>query len=76
MIIYFFILLNWNSLIPPPPPNRRINDVCSKRMTWGSTLLHWFLGEEMRYTGGGDRYIYYSKKGHFIEVSEHFRPSL
>ena len=32
-----------------------------------------FLGEGVGYTGGGgDRYIYYAKKGHVIEVSQHF----
>ena len=36
------------------------------------------LGEGWGYTGGGDRYVHYgnAKRGHFIEVSQHFCPSL
>ena len=73
MIIYFFILLNLNTLNPPPPPrpHPRINDVCSGRMTWGSKLQYWFLGEGVGVYRGRDTYIYYAKKGHFIEVSPH-----
>ena len=39
-----------------------------------SKLQHWVLREEGGGGGGapGDRYIYYAKKGHFIEVSQHF----
>ena len=35
-----------------------------------------FEGRGCFYTGGGDRFVHCSKRGHFIEVSQHFCPSL
>ena len=43
-------------------------------------MQHWFGGgggEGWRYTDTGeDRYVYYTKRGHFMEVSQHFCPLL
>ena len=42
-------------------------------------MQHWFWEEEVGIHGGGGgggRYIHCSKRGYFIEVSQHFCPSL
>ena len=35
-----------------------------------------FGGKGLGYTGEGDMYVHYVKRGHFTEVSQHFCPSL
>ena len=61
--IYFFVLFKRRKSHHP-----RINVVWSKRKTWGSKLKNWL--------GVGDRYVHHAKRGHFIEVSQHFCTSL
>ena len=71
MIIYFFILLNWNSLIPPPAPIPGLMMFVVDEWLEGLNCNIDFWGRGLAYTGEGDTYIYYAKKGHFIEVSPH-----
>ena len=58
------------------PPHPRINVVCSKRKTCGSKHNTVFGGRGWGYTRVGDWYVHCPKRGHFIEVSQHFCPSL
>ena len=71
MIIIFSFC--WNSFIPPIP--ELLLFVVKERLKGLNYNIECFR-EGVGYTGEGDRYMYYAKKGHVIEVSQHFLPSL
>ena len=62
------------STINPPTPESTLFVV--KERIEGLKYNIDFGGRGWGYTGGGDRYVHYAKRDHFIEVSQHFCPSL
>ena len=68
--IYYFILFKCRK--SPHPPNQ--SEV--KKRLEGPKFNIEFGGKGLGWTGEGDKYIHYAKRGHFMEVCQHFCPSL
>ena len=68
----FLISVRLNALNPPTPES--IMYVMEVRL---DGLKHNIFGaRRWRYTGGGDKWNHYTKKGYFIAVCQHFCPSM
>ena len=70
--IHNFIHILFHSVLRRKSPLPRINVVCGKIQTWGSKKTTLVVGKwKDVHRGEGDRYVHCSKRGHFIEVSQH-----
>ena len=65
--IYFFILFKYRK----SPTPKSILLEAKESLEGLKYNIDVFFGGVWGYTGGGDRYVHCSKRGHFIEVSQH-----